>query len=86
MKKRESKIRYNDYPLQECADAAEKLAAKGLFVFQKFTCDGCGSRQTMDTPNQFFTSGKCEECGTVTDIKKKGCNYLVTTVNPSDLE
>lgn len=74
------KPKYNDYPLAECADAAEKLAAKGFFVYQKFTCDKCGSRQTMGKPNQFFTSGTCEECGYETDIARKGCNYMVTTV------
>ena len=67
----------NDYPLQDCADAAEKLVADGCQVFQKFTCTKCGSRQTMAEPNKFFTSGACEECGAVTDIAAKGCNYVI---------
>jgi hypothetical protein len=68
---------YNDYPLTECARDADKIIAKGGEVFQKFTCEKCGSRQTVDTPNVFYTSGRCEECQHVTDLTLKGCNYLV---------
>ena len=69
---------YKDFPFQECADEAERLVTKhGALVFQKFSCDKCGSRQTIAEANKFYTSGKCEECGHVTDIVKRGCNYLV---------
>lgn len=67
---------YNDYPVEEILKAANELIRQGVTVHQKFTCDKCGSRQTMDEPNTFYASGKCEECGHITDIKKKGCNYL----------
>jgi hypothetical protein len=70
------KVEYNDYPLEECADAAGELIEQGHEVYQKFTCEKCGSRQTCDVPNVFYTSGKCEECSHITDMKKKGCNYL----------
>lgn len=76
----------NDYPLQECALEAKKIIAKGGSVYQKFTCDKCGSRQTMATPNVFFTSGKCEECSHVTDLTLKGCNYLVHASGKSALD
>ena len=71
----------NDYPIQECADTAEKYIQQGLYVYQKWTCKNCGSRQTMTEPNIFFESGTCEECGKVTDIKAQGCNYLLTTIH-----
>ena len=72
-------VKHDNYPLQECADAAEKILADypNAEVFQKFTCGHCGSRQTMMTPNEFHTSGLCEECDSVTDIVKNGCNYMV---------
>jgi len=46
-------------------------------VHQQFSCARCGSKQTMDTPNVFYTGGRCEECGTETDIRADGCNYMV---------
>lgn len=67
-----------DHPFNEVVKTAEGLIKKGVNTFQKFTCDGCGVRQTIDVPNVFYTSGKCEECGHVTDIRAKGCNYLAT--------
>jgi hypothetical protein len=67
--------KYDDYPIEQCAEeAAEKIAA-GAVVFQKRTCRHCGSRQTMNEPNTFFTSGRCEECRQVTEITN--CNYMV---------
>jgi hypothetical protein len=68
---------YNDYPFAEIVKAcAEKIAA-GHSIHQKFTCSSCGSRQTMAEPNRLFTSGYCEECGAITDIKQQGCNYML---------
>ena len=66
-----------DHPFKDCCETAEKLANQGALVFQKFTCEKCNSRQTIDEPNTFFASGQCEECQHVTDITKTGCNYTV---------
>ena len=66
----------SDYPIENCVETAEKIIEGGGEVFQKFTCEKCSSRQTIDEPNVFYTSGKCEECNHVTDIRKSGCNYL----------
>ena len=68
---------YNDYPLAECASMAERIIASGGTVFQKFTCQNCGSRLTIDEPNVFYTSGTCDKCHHETDIQSRGCNYLV---------
>jgi hypothetical protein len=67
-----------DHPLLECAATAQDVIDHGGTVYQKFTCAGCGTRQTMPTPNTFYTSGKCEECGFVTDIMVMGCNFLAS--------
>jgi ribosomal protein S27E len=67
----------NDYPFYEAAREAQALMEDGHTIFQKFTCGGCGSRQTMGQPNKFFIKGQCEECGAETDIEARGCNYMV---------
>lgn len=66
-----------NHPFFEVAAEAKKHIDAGNTVWQKFTCTGCGSRQTMEEPNKFFTTGQCEECGHVTDIVATGCNYLL---------
>lgn len=75
----------NDYPLLECAENAKRLTEKGAVVYQKFTCEKCGSRQTIDKPNTFYTSASCEECGYVTDIAKNGCNFLLAATGEAGL-
>ena len=67
----------NDYPFQEIVAAVDKLAAKGALCYQKFTCEKCGERLTMDEPNVLYKTGTCDKCGHVTNIEKNGCNYQV---------
>lgn len=71
---RAKKIKYNDYPIEECAEAAEAIIAKGGTIHQKWSCRHCGARQTMEEPNSFSRAGRCGECGKITIIAK--CNYL----------
>ena len=66
---------YTDYPIEDILEAFKELTAKGDTLFQKWTCAGCGSRQTMEQPNLVFAHGTCEECGDITEIK--ACNYLL---------
>jgi hypothetical protein len=76
------------YPLQECADRAEKILAQNPHAqcFQQFKCAHCGVKQTMPDANKFYIGGCCEECGRITDIQKTGCNYAVHyTVDGSEL-
>ncbi len=68
---------YIDYPIEEIDAAVSRHIANGHEVFQKFTCIGCGERLTVEEANRFYTSGTCDKCGVVTDIKKTGCNYLL---------
>lgn len=69
--------KFNDYPFEEIAEAMQKHADKGAFCFQKWTCASCGSRQTMDEANVLYTHGLCEECKATTDIRERGCNYML---------
>jgi hypothetical protein len=68
---------FNDYPFNEVCRTAEEKMQQGFDVYQKFTCAKCGSRQTIDTPNIFHKLGRCEECKHITNIEKRGCNYLL---------
>lgn len=68
-------------PLHQVAAEAEEDMNRGATVFQQFLCGNCGVKQTIGTPNQFFTQGKCEECGHVTDLDITGCNYMAVYTN-----
>ena len=70
----------NDFPFDEVLRGASEAISKGATVYQKFTCERCKERLTMDNPNVFYETGKCERCDHVTDIRKQGCNYLVHKV------
>ncbi|MET3969143.1 hypothetical protein [Bradyrhizobium sp. S3.9.1] len=74
-----------DFPFTEVVEQASKYIEAGHVVHQKFTCHRCGSRQTMDVPNKFFLAGKCEECGAVTDIVRRGCNYVLVAGAAKDV-
>ena len=64
-------------PFGEVVRLADEQIAKGATVYQKFTCAGCGTRQTMEKANVFYTEGRCEECGTITDLQETGCGFLL---------
>jgi hypothetical protein len=70
-------MRAKDFPIDAVAAKAKQMHAAGWDVHQKWTCRHCGSRQTMETPNQFYRQGICEECKRTTQITE--CNYLCCT-------
>lgn len=65
------------YNFEECCKEADNRIKQGFSAFQQFNCAHCGMKQTIDEANVFHTSGTCEECGKLTDIKKDGCNYML---------
>ena len=71
---------YRNYPIEECARGIDKILREHprAAVYQKWTCGGCSRRITGNTPNKLFVEGHCEDCGHITDLKKAGCNYMVT--------
>lgn len=81
---------YNNYSLGECdktlAKYADRIASGHMKFFQKFTCDKCWARITIDEPNKLFIEGHCQECGHVTDLKKRGCNYSLMLSNQHDVK
>lgn len=64
------------YPFLEIISTCELLIQKNTTVFQQWLCQHCGTKQTMADPNHFYTNGKCEECGKITNIVANGCNYM----------
>ena len=60
-----------------------------MHVHQKFTCVFCGSRQTMQEAQKFWTAGFCEQCGKVGRIVRAGftsCNLPVCENANGNLE
>lgn len=66
-----------DHPFYDVCKRAEEVIRAGGTVFQKFTCENCGNRLTMDVPNAFYKLGDCDNCGHTSNIEKNGCNYLI---------
>lgn len=71
-----------DHPFDEVAADANRKIMEGHVIFQKFTCAGCRSRQTMPEPNKFWELGTCQECGHTTNIRERGCGILTMTGVP----
>ena len=74
-----------DLPVPELLAMADQVLSqrKGAKVFFKFTCEACGARQTFTTPNKWYTSGQCEECGHVTALTRGGMLvHLIRTGGP----
>lgn len=66
-----------NYPWSDAIKAAEDLANDGHAFYQKFTCEKCNARLTMEQVNTFYTHGKCDQCQHITDIRETGFNYLL---------
>jgi len=73
----------NLYPFKDVVANAERKIAQGWTVYQQFNCAHCGAKQTMDDPNKFYLTGRCEECGKITDIEKDGMNFMATGTDKS---
>jgi DNA-directed RNA polymerase subunit RPC12/RpoP len=69
----------NISPFYEVVANAEKRMADGWEVYQQFNCAKCGVKQTMPDADKFYTQGRCEECGHVTDIEADGCNFMAVS-------
>ena len=66
------------YPWKECLVAIDEHLQDGKTnVYQQWICEHCGVKQTMETPNVIHETGSCEECKKITNIKKRGMNYML---------
>jgi DNA-directed RNA polymerase subunit RPC12/RpoP len=66
-------------PFWEVVRNAEQRMADGWQVYQQFNCAACGVKQTMPDADKFYKSGRCEECGHVTNIEIAGCNFMAVS-------
>lgn len=69
-----------DLPVQELLDSASEVRQRGkghVDVHFKYTCENCGTRQTLAEPNTLFEYGECEECGHHTRITKGGYTVIL---------
>ena len=66
-----------DGTFNEVFEEASAYLEIGATVYFRFTCEHCGSRQTFDTRNTLYETGKCEECGKITDLVKRGCGFML---------
>lgn len=73
----------SDFPFEAVVRKAAELMDQGFEVHQKFTCAGCGNRLTMAQKNTFFEQGTCDHCDVMTDIRRRGCNYMIIVANRS---
>ena len=64
------------HPWDDVVAHAEDKIRAGFNVYQQWNCQHCGAKQTMPDANHFYMSGICEECDSVTDIKKNGMNFM----------
>jgi len=72
-----------DHPFEEIVFYINYLASKGWECYQKFSCEKCHARLTVDEANTIYETGTCDQCGHVSDIRKNGCNYLAVGKNKS---
>ena len=68
-----------DHPFNDVFDEVQALLKETpqAEVYFKFTCENCLSRQTFDVPNVLYKLGECEECGHITNVEKRGCNFTL---------
>lgn len=75
----------DDGPFYEIVDEVEMMVELGATCFQKFTCLACRARETMTEPNTFYKTGKCDECGYITNLEVEGCGFmLVASSDPEE--
>ena len=64
-----------NYPYDEVMANAKRVCDDGATILQKWTCKKCKARCTANTPNHWTPLCVCEHCGTITDVRKTGCNF-----------
>lgn len=68
---------YHDFPWEQIVKKVADLVSEGHLCYQKFSCEKCDERLGIDRPNTLYETGHCDKCGHITNIKERGCNYLL---------
>lgn len=66
-----------DKPFNQIVEECQNILNHNCHFYQKFTCENCGSRQTIDHEDNLYIKGQCEECGHITNLQEKGCGYML---------
>lgn len=70
------------YPWHEVSRNFLRQVKAGRIGFQTWNCDECGAKESMAQSNALYWEGECENCGHVTDLRRKGFNFtLIVGVN-----
>ena len=72
----------NDIPFADIVRRCTELQRQGAFTYVKWTCSGCGGRQTYIEADAFPTEAACSACGAVTNIVERGGGFLLAV--PTD--
>jgi len=72
-----------DIPIHACERQLLAIIGdnRNAGFIQKWTCEGCGERNAANEPHKLFIKLQCEHCGTVTDIRLRGCGYALLMSN-----
>lgn len=71
----------NNFPVAEVLANMERMARDGALCYVKYTCVGCGSRQTSDEANTWRQDGYvCSECNHLT--KPTEINFMMVHTTP----
>ena len=71
-----------NYPVAEVIKNMERMAAEGGECYVKYTCSGCGSRQTSDEANTWRVDGyECSECELLN--KPTEINFMLVWLLPT---
>jgi hypothetical protein len=73
-----------DFPFDDVAASCDAMVKLGNFIQQKWTCEACNKRLYADNLNTFVEEGKCE-CGHVTNLRKRGCNFAMIIPSHKDM-
>lgn len=70
-------MKYTDISYADIVSRCTELQEQGAYTYVKWTCIGCGERQTYTEANAFPKQATCMTCAAVTDIGKRGGGFLL---------
>jgi hypothetical protein len=70
-----------DFSIEDCKLGSRDWIKHGYDCYQKFTCEQCGRRLMVHEKNT-YDMASCAECGALTDIRARGCNYICIRPEP----
>jgi hypothetical protein len=72
----------NLHPFNDVVANARQRMLEGWTIHLQFNCAYCGVKQTFAEENYLSATGRCEECGQITNLRADGCNLMVMRSKP----